>query len=103
MLFGKGSKMTGTLLKTKPIGGSKHLNLESYVAGTKHYEFGAREVYLLHLSYKGPGMWSEREKTGGGQMFVTTPDAYVVSRAAYEVLFDLIDSKETFDKLRDEI
>ena len=80
------------LVKTKPVE-NRHLNLSSCISD---HDFPGREVYFLSLNGR-PGAWLE---SGSGRAFLTSPHAYVLSRAAYEAIFDAIRTEDDFDELK---
>jgi len=84
--------MNRRLIKSKRVN-EQHLKLESLVSD---HDFPGQEVYALSLDER-PGMGHE----GSGVLLLTSPDAYVLSRAAYEVMFDAIKCRNDFFELRE--
>ena len=56
------------------------------------FDFPGHRVYTMHL--RTPGL---------STMLVTSPSAYILSRAAYETIFDAIETGDAFDKLSDSL
>ncbi|MFC1697675.1 hypothetical protein ACFL1H_05055 [Nanoarchaeota archaeon] len=82
------------LVKSKQIIGG-YLNLTEMVSD---YDFPDNTVYILHLSdRKGPML-----QAGSSITFLTSPQAFLLSLPAYGKIMNKINSKDDFDRLRDE-
>ena len=84
--------MNRYILKEKKVN-EQHLKLESLVSD---HDFPGQEVYALSLDER-PGIGHE----SSGVLLLTPPDAYMLSKAAYEAIFDAIKCRNDFFELRE--
>lgn len=85
------------VVKSKKIG-DRFLTLDE-VQEDHSYPNAQGGLFLLHIS-QNEGNWVE---SGSGTLFITAPEAYLLSRAAYDVLFDKITSPDDFNKLQNKL
>ena len=77
-------------IASKPVG-KEHLVIETLTSG---HDFPGQTVHVMGLT---------REPTGEGSRsaFLTSPGSYMLSETAYRRIFEMIESRDDFNRLSD--